>query len=86
MGKNGQAREVGKLVIVFFVTEARGSSAGPVRRLSWKRGGGEADFYGDESCKNRAVSAALTKGCSASDWLIAFVHNSTSSLISRIAS
>jgi hypothetical protein len=43
----------------------------------------EADFYDDESCKSRAVSAALTKGCSASSRLMALVHNSTSSLISR---
>jgi hypothetical protein len=34
MGKNGQARKVGKLVIVFYVTEARDSSAGPGRYLA----------------------------------------------------
>jgi hypothetical protein len=44
MGKNGQAREVGKLVIVFYVTEVKGSSAGPDRRLSWKRGAGGGRF------------------------------------------
>jgi hypothetical protein len=47
MGKNGQAREVGKLVIVFYVIEASGSSAGPGRhlaKLSWKRGAGGGRF------------------------------------------
>jgi hypothetical protein len=47
MRKNGQARKVGKLVIVFYATEARDSSADPdwhLAQFSWKRGAGGGRF------------------------------------------